>query len=38
VLVVLTPGDHVDEVAPGQAAWAEVADTIVALALGGRTP
>jgi len=37
VLVVLTPGDHVDEVAPGQAAWAEVADTIVALALGGRT-
>ncbi len=38
VLVVLTPGDHVDEVAPGEPAWAEVADTIVALADGEPIP
>jgi acetyl esterase/lipase len=38
VLVVLTPGDHVDEIAPGQPAWATVADTIVALARTGQTP
>jgi acetyl esterase/lipase len=35
-VVVKTPaGDHVDEIAPGQAAWAVAAETIVALAHGG---
>jgi acetyl esterase/lipase len=38
VVFMLTPGDHVDEVAPGQPAWSEAADTIVALARGGWTP
>ncbi len=38
VVVKTPPGDHVDEVAPGQPAWAVVAETIVSLAYGGPIP
>jgi len=38
VVVKNPPGDHVDEVAPDQPAWAVVATTIVALAHGGPIP
>jgi acetyl esterase/lipase len=38
VVVKSPPGDHVDEVAPDQPAWAVVATTIVALAHGGPIP
>lgn len=38
VVVKTPPGDHVDEIAPGQAAWAVAAETIVALAHGGPIP
>jgi acetyl esterase/lipase len=38
VVVKTPPGDHVDEIAPDQPAWAVAATTIVALAHGGPIP
>jgi acetyl esterase/lipase len=38
VVVKTPPGDHVDEIAPDQPAWAVVAETIVSLAHGGPIP
>ncbi len=38
VVVKSPPGDHVDEIAPDQPAWAVAAETIVSLAHGGPIP